>query len=54
MDFVAYNENKCSQQSVLDFIIYLILREKEPQIVEVFTYWAGDIVKDTIFILSLN
>ena len=37
MDYVAYNENKCSQQSVLDYIIYLILREKEPQMVEVST-----------------
>ena len=37
MDFVAYNENKCSQQAVLDYIIYLILREKEPQMVEVGT-----------------
>ena len=35
MDYVAYNENKFSQQSVLDFITYLILREKEPQIMEV-------------------
>ena len=35
MDFVAYHENKCSQQSVLEYIIYLILREKEPQIMEV-------------------
>ena len=37
MDFVAYNENKCSQEAVLDYIIYLILREKEPQMVEVGT-----------------
>ncbi|XP_065920739.1 uncharacterized protein [Dysidea avara] len=35
MDFVAYSENKCSQQMVLDYIIYLILREKEPRVVEI-------------------
>jgi len=35
MDFVAYSENKCSQKIVLDYIAYLILREKEPQVVEV-------------------
>ena len=36
MDYIAYNENKCSQQSVLNFIIYMILREKEPRIMEVY------------------
>ena len=35
MDFVAYSENKCSQKMVLDYIVYLILREKEPRVVEV-------------------
>ena len=42
MDFVAYNENKSSQQAVLGFIIYLILKEKEPQIVEVFNNLLSD------------
>jgi len=35
MDFVAFSENKCSQKMVLDYIIYLILRGKEPRVMEV-------------------